>query len=271
MRPPVLPTRLNYKIGNVIGKGGFATVYECFRPNSSEPLALKIINRHTIPGTQWITVDDAVVPLEIWILMNVSHDNIIQFVDWDQDKDHVYLVTHTLVFDPSPKREIQDLYAFIETRQLSEYQAMYIFKQIVHAVAYLHDQGLVHRDIKDENILIDQQLNVRLIDFGAASFYNRGRRLSYFMGTIQYAAPEILCSKPYDPVSAEVWALGCLLYILATNRLPFSSVEQAVRHPMAVPAKPLSSSLTNLLNGMLTKDPEKRMLLDDVMEHPWFM
>ncbi len=139
------------------------------------------------------------------------------------------------------------------------------------SIAYLHSLGIVHRDIKDENILIDSNLSVKLIDFGSAAFFDipGGKRFDRFMGTIQYAAPEILRGEKYRGPEAEIWALGCCLYIMLTGQVPFSTPQQAVSQPFTLPTLPLSSSCLDLLSSMLQKSSSKRATVEKVLSHPW--
>ena len=164
---------------------------------------------------------------------------------------------------------------------LSEPQARIIFKQIMSSISYLHSLGIVHRDIKDENILIDSKMSVKLIDFGSASFFDvpGGKKFDRFMGyalasadscrTIQYAAPEILRGEKYRGPEAEVWALGCCLYIMLTGEVPFTTPQQAIQEPYTTPAAPLSNSCRHLLSTMLQKSVSGRATVAEIMAHPW--
>jgi PAS domain-containing serine/threonine kinase len=165
-----------------------------------------------------------------------------------------------------------DLFECIEKfESFTEPAARHIFSQIVEAVSHLHDIGLVHRDIKDENILIDDKFHVKLIDFGSAAFFDPTgqRKFDMFLGTKQYAAPEILLQKEYLGPEAEVWALGCCLYIILTGAVPFSSQKQAIEHPFTTPTRPLSPSCLNLLSRMLDKSADYRATLKEIKNHPW--
>eukprot|EP00914_Ancora_sagittata_P000444 GHVO01001194.1.p1 GENE.GHVO01001194.1~~GHVO01001194.1.p1 ORF type:complete len:268 (-),score=17.85 GHVO01001194.1:150-953(-) len=132
------------------------------------------------------------------------------------------------------RRPSHDLFECIEQSEdkcLSEDQARHVFAQIVDAVDYLDSLGIAHRDIKDENIVVDENLTVKLIDFGSATFSDpSGSRPYYnlFYGTTAYAASEILQKKVYQAAPAEVWTLGVLLSYLLTGSSPFPTVKDAV-------------------------------------------
>ncbi|XP_039297885.1 testis-specific serine/threonine-protein kinase 1-like, partial [Nilaparvata lugens] len=109
---------------------------------------------------------------------------------------------------------------------LSEYRTRHLFHQIVTAVQYIHSNDLSHRDLKCENILLKDELTVRITDFGFARScrdkYTNQRILSdTFCGSAAYAAPEILQGLPYNPKMYDVWSLGCILYIMLTARMPY--------------------------------------------------
>ncbi|KAJ3179282.1 hypothetical protein HK101_010053, partial [Irineochytrium annulatum] len=160
------------------------------------------------------------------------------------------------------RRNSCDLFECIELMErFTEQQAKHVFRQIVSAVAYLAALGIVHRDIKDENILIDDHFNVKLIDFGSASFADYSDGL--FLGTLQYAAPEVFEGRRHRGPEGDVWSLGCCLYIMLTGEVPFAtphdvkySAPQMPRHPAA--CKAFEGECGELMNKMLDKDMGRR-------------
>jgi PAS domain-containing serine/threonine kinase len=173
---------------------------------------------------------------------------------------------------PSQKSSAMDLFECIEQHDsFQEDKAQYIFKQIVNALSHLHEVGLVHRDVKDENILIDSNYHVKLIDFGSAAFFDPSGKTHFdtFLGTRQYAPPEVLLRKEYRGPEADVWALGCCLYIILTAALPFASIEHAISQPFTTPNRHLDLMCLDLLKRMLEKDPIKRATMKEIRKHPW--
>ncbi|KAG0311410.1 hypothetical protein BGZ99_010179 [Dissophora globulifera] len=170
------------------------------------------------------------------------------------------------------RRTSCDLFECIEHHsKFSESQARMIFKQIVECVEYLNSCGICHRDIKDENIVIDNDFKVKLIDFGSAVIIPRpqGKLFDRFYGTINYASPEILKGEKYRAESAEVWSLGILLYTILYGEVPFNDPVQAISGPYISPRVRSSSECLHLLNWMLAKSPERRATIEDVVSHPW--
>lgn len=219
-------------------------------------------------------------------LTQIQHPNIIKFIDYFVDNDICYLVTELFGFtfnEELPQysnhmkhsthtRPAMDLFEFIErNNRLSESKTRYVFRQILDAIAHLHSLGLVHRDVKDENILLSADFQVKLIDFGSVSFYNKNQKLHFsrFLGTIQYASPEILLGQSYNGPAAEIWQLGCCLYIMLTGQVPFSSAKNVISSNFAQVKVPLTDTCIGLIHGMLEKDPELRLTLEQVSNHPW--
>ncbi|KAK7045589.1 hypothetical protein VNI00_007421 [Paramarasmius palmivorus] len=180
---------------------------------------------------------------------------------------------------PRPKfsrRASHDLFECIEQsdhKRLTEEQARYVFAQIVDAVHYLDSQGVSHRDIKDENIVIDRYLKVKLIDFGSAIFVDPNEPRPYytlFYGTTAYAASEILQKKSYQAAPAEVWTLGVLLSYLLTGTSPFPSLKDAAAGRMILPdCHRMPRLAVNLMRLCLDPNPETRITIAEVRSHPW--
>ncbi|KAI8900565.1 kinase-like protein [Globomyces pollinis-pini] len=278
---------LQYSLGQELGFGGFGFVFLTTRISDGAQLACKFIFKARVPRSSWI-IDTALghCPMEVAVLKNVKHENIIEFVDYFYDDTFCYCFTkihgtawsEDVAYDDINRsgsyvrRSAMDLFECIEKyEQFSEPNAQLIFSQIVEAVHYLHNMGLVHRDIKDENILIDDQFQVKLIDFGSAQFYDPtgNRQFDMFLGTKQYASPEILLQQSYRGPESEVWALGCCLYIILTGAVPFSCPNQAIRASFTFPHRKLSSSCLDLLSRMLEKNPARRITVKEILAHPW--
>lgn len=115
-------------------------------------------------------------------------------------------------------------------KRLSEQEAAGIFKQIVEAMAYCHRNGVYHRDIKTENVLIDKYKKIKIIDFGFSVKSTPNTKLTLFCGTPNYMSPEIILKKEYLGGPSDSWALGVLLFVIAAGYFPFKgtrSVTQA--------------------------------------------
>ncbi len=170
-----------------------------------------------------------------------------------------------------------DLLEYIHTfGGLTEELASQIFKKIVDVCLYLKSINVYHCDIKAENILLNDNYEVRVIDFGSAWIipsYSPGhtsapRLFDKFYGTSSYAAPEVLLGKFYRVDRAEIWSLGILLYTMVCNSAPFGSVEQIIMGKRTE-SKKMSEECHSLLDGLFVKDPRKRMSLEEIARHPF--
>ncbi|KAI8851927.1 kinase-like domain-containing protein [Chytridium lagenaria] len=279
-------------VGACLGQGGFGMVHAATRISDGVEVAVKFILREKVPRTNWVRDDVAIVPMEVYILRRIRHENIIRFVDYFDGALHggqwsasnTSSATPSLTTDSTPsspftsspltaqRRSSCDLFECIELMErFTEEQAKHVFRQIASAVAYLTSIGIVHRDIKDENILIDDSFNVKLIDFGSASFVTHNDGL--FLGTLQYASPEIFEGHRRLGPECEVWSLGCCLYIMLTGEVPFPT-PQDVRFSRPQPLRPnvgpLSMQCSDLLARMLDKDMRRRATMAEILSHPWF-
>jgi protein-serine/threonine kinase len=142
---------------------------------------------------------------------------------------------------------------------------------------------VVHRDIKDENVVLDGEGNIKLIDFGSAAYIKSGP-FDVFVGTIgklflflnqsyadflpDYAAPEVLAGKPYRGKEQDVWALGILLYTIVYKENPFYSIDEIMDRELRVPYV-MSDDSIDLIRAMLDRDVDSRITIERVREHPW--
>ncbi|KAG8896047.1 hypothetical protein FRB99_000201 [Tulasnella sp. 403] len=178
------------------------------------------------------------------------------------------------------RRPSHDLFECIEQHKtLSEPQARYIFAQVVETVEYLDSLGISHRDIKDENLVVDKDFNVKLIDFGSAVIRDLNEPEPYytkFYGTVTFASSEILQNNPYRARPAEIWTLGVLLTFLVSGESPFPDTDYAVlgspvfseRRKDGSPIA-LSEECKDLIRGCLRCNPGERFTISEVKNHPW--
>ncbi|XP_058554622.1 PAS domain-containing serine/threonine-protein kinase isoform X2 [Neofelis nebulosa] len=231
-------------------------------PSTGE-VVVKFIKKEKVLEDCWIEDPKlGKVTLEIAILSRVEHANIIKVVDVFENQEFFQLVMEK-------HGSGLDLFAFIDRHPgLDEPLASYIFRQLVSAVAYLRSKSIIHRDIKDENIVIAEDFTIKLIDFGSAAYLEKGRLFHTFCGTIEYCAPEVLLGNPYKGPELEMWSLGVTLYTLIFEENPFCELEEtmeAVIHPPYL----VSEDLMNVLSGLLQPIPEQRTTLEKLVTDPW--
>ncbi|KAI5304326.1 hypothetical protein KEM56_006623, partial [Ascosphaera pollenicola] len=261
----------DYTILEDMGHGAYGQVKLArLKRNPAKKVVLKYVTKKRILVDTW-TRDRRLgtVPLEIHVLdylrrEGLRHPNIVEMEGFFEDDINYYIemLPHGL---PG-----MDLFDYIELRtNMTESECRSIFSQVVGAIHHLHIKALVvHRDIKDENVILDGEGQIKLIDFGSASYVKNGP-FDVFVGTIDYAAPEVLQGKSYNGKEQDIWALGILLYTIVYKENPFYNVDEILDHPLRVPYVPFSESCIDLIRGMLNRTVEKRLAIEEVMNHPW--
>ncbi|CAG8596942.1 18664_t:CDS:2, partial [Acaulospora morrowiae] len=239
-----------------LGKGAYGEVKLAYNKNDPEKkkVVLKFVTKSRILVDCWTRVKDlGTVPLEIHILhtlRSIPHPNIVQM-------------------EMGLHGEGMDLFDYIELNaSMHESEIKSIFRQVSRAIQHLHHNKIVHRDIKDENVILDKDGNVQLIDFGSSAYLKSGRKFDIFCGTIDYAAPEVLTGKRYDGPPQDIWALGILLYTLIYKENPFYNIDEIIARDLRIPYI-LSDGSIDLVKKMLDRDTDKRPSIDDVLNHPW--
>ena len=251
-----------------MGEGAYGKVVLAqHKHDSPYTVIIKCIDKERILVDTWVRDRDlGTIPSEIQImstLMREPHVNIMRIIDFFEDDKYYYL--ETPIFGDPPAI---DLFDYIEVRKgMSEHQCQSIFKQIVLAVYHLHKHGIVHRDIKDENVIVDERGIIKLIDFGSAGYTKLGP-FDVFVGTIDYASPEVLRGEKYEGKPQDIWALGILLYTMLYKENPFYNVDEIMEGDLNLPYI-ISESSMLLIKTILVRDIDSRPSITDIMEHHW--
>jgi calcium/calmodulin-dependent protein kinase I len=178
-------------------------------------VAIKKINKK-VPH---INIDN--IKKEIRIMKLCKHKNIVQLIDVFEDKESIYIVMEYLSGGDLYARYCSKEYHFKEERVRT------IFKQILDAVRYMQELGIIHRDLKLENILFENEIedsNIKIADFGLSALQGPFQDATDVLGTLHYVAPEVLANKPYD-YSVDLWSLGVILFVLVTGCYPFDALN----------------------------------------------
>ncbi|KAK6109539.1 Serine/threonine-protein kinase pim-3 domain protein [Brugia pahangi] len=255
-----------YKLGPELGRGGFGTVYSGFRVIDGLPVAVKYVSRNNVTGWQKIPSTDMKLPMEIVLLMKCTKIlGVIQMYDWFERPDGFLIVMER----PSP---CQDLFDYIsEHGALDERIARSFFKQVVDTVKACEDANVVHRDIKDENLIVNLKTgHLKLVDFGSGAFYKtKDQKFTDFEGTRVYSPPEWILRSEYDSCKATVWSLGILLYDMVCGDIPFHRDEDIVCRGPLVWRRHVSKCCKNLIMECLKYDADERCDLEYIRHHPW--
>uniref|UniRef100_A0A667XDT4 PAS domain-containing serine/threonine-protein kinase n=1 Tax=Myripristis murdjan TaxID=586833 RepID=A0A667XDT4_9TELE len=253
----------DYQPLKAMGKGAFGFVWKALRRCDGQEVIVKFIKKGMIVSDCW--VDDPMlgrVSQEIALLTRVQHHNIVKVLEVFENGSYFQMVMEK-------HGDGLDLFEFIDKQpRLDEPLASYIFRQLVAAVFYLRAKNILHRDIKDENIIIDKCFHIRLIDFGSAALLAPGKLFYNFCGTLEYCSPEVLQGNPYEGPELEMWSLGVLLYTLLFSENPFCGVGEILEAKFKPPF-PVSQELHGVLCGLLHPDPDQRMTLDQLLLQSW--
>ncbi|CAK6972241.1 maternal embryonic leucine zipper kinase [Scomber scombrus] len=254
-----------YEVYDTIGSGGFAKVKLGRHILTGEKVAIKIMNKKDLGD------DLPRVKVEIEAMKNLSHQHICRLYQVIETSTQIFMI-----LEYCPGGELFDY--IIAKDRLSEEETRVFFRQIVSALAYVHSQGYAHRDLKPENLLIDEDHNLKLIDFGLCAKPKGG--LSYELmtccGSPAYAAPELIQGKAYIGSEADVWSMGVLLFALLCGYLPFDDDNCMVLYRKISRGKYdnpqwLSPGSILLLNQMMQVDPKRRITVRQLLNHPWVM
>lgn len=159
-------------------------------------------------------------------------------------------------------------------RRIAETEACKFFQQLISAIEYLHSVGCAHRDVKPSNILVDADMNLKLIDFGLGNLYGDDQLLKTACGSPCYAAPELISGDRYEPLLVDIWSSGVTLYVMLYGLLPFDEDDKGALYKKILDCDyklPSSTSevARDLVRGILVRNPDKRISVEDIKNHPW--
>ena len=253
-----------YTQKSTIGKGTFGKVKLGINKESGEKAAIKILEKAKI-----VTKDDEErVDREISILNRLSHLNVVKIFDIKETKERYYIFMEYC--------DKGELFNYIVDRQhLSEDEASYFYYQLINGLEYIHSKNIVHRDLKPENLLLSKGNILKIIDFGLSNFYN-GKPLSTPCGSPCYASPEMVSGNKYNGCRIDVWSTGIILYAMIYGYLPFEDPDNEVLFQKILECKPdmpggVSASAVDLMNRIMVTNPDKRITIDKIKEHSFYL
>jgi MAP/microtubule affinity-regulating kinase len=256
----------DYILGKQIGKGSYAIVRQAVHRDTKEQVAVKVYDKYRLVDR----TKKLGVRREIQIMEKLNHCYVVKLYESLESAKQIQIVMEQV-----KGLSLLNYLRKQPGRRLGEDEGRRVFRQVLQGMEYCHSQDVVHRDLKLENLLLDESDNVRIIDFGFATCYP-DKKVKLFCGTPSYMAPEIVGRKEYRGQPADVWALGVLLFAMLTGSFPFKGLTDAdlykkiQRGVYSVPADvPLPAKY--IIEQMLRLDPAQRPSISEVLKDEWFI
>jgi len=248
----------------ILGQGYFAVVKVGKDRKTHERVAVKLVNKSLVEKEETLAN-------EIGILGSIDHPNVVSMKAIFDTDDILFIVMELM--------EGGELYEEIVKRKtFTEKDAAEITRQLCEALLYLHERGIVHRDLKLENLLLKKRnsLEIKLADFGLSKLYS-GQALQTACGTPFYVAPDVLLGTGYGP-AVDMWSVGVLIYVLLSGRLPFAADSDAELFRLIIAGNlvwkspqfdTVSSDGKDLISKLIVVEPDDRWTAKQALEHPW--
>ncbi len=252
----------NYSINNndLIGRGSFSEVYRGTKNNTE--YAIKIVNSIT-----------SKIKLEVDILKKISHINIIKLYDHFYYDNKLYLV-----FDRckhSLEKEINNNYLLINNKRKTAW-----IRQLLSGILYLHNNKIMHRDIKLQNILLTYDDKIKIIDFGFARYFDINNLMNTICGSPLYMSPEIFSNNSYD-YKSDYWSIGVVCYNILVGKMPYNAknlidLTSKIKNiiDIKIPKNIVNlydSNLIDLVESLLIISKKYRITLDELNVHPFII
>ena len=252
-----------YMVGKVVGVGSYGKVRAAWHRLTGGKVAIKTYDKGKLSDpAHWKRVHS-----EIKIMEQVSHPRIARMYEAVETPKRMHLIMECL--------DGGNLCSYVKAKKrLSEEESKRIFFQIAQAMDHLHSLGVSHRDVKLENVLFDNNRNIKLIDFGFSTVCQAGKKLKVFCGTPSYMAPEIVRRLEYEGRPVDIWSMGILLYALLCGCFPFRAksypdlYRRIARGTFSIPDE-LSAPVKDLLRQLLGTEISQRITSGPILRHPW--
>ncbi|XP_029160942.1 serine/threonine-protein kinase PLK4 [Nylanderia fulva] len=256
-----------YEVLNLLGKGGYGSVYRAKCLCSGMEVAIKMIDKKMMHAAGMVDR----VNQEVGIHSRLKHPAILELYTCFEDANYVYLI-----LELCHNGELQRFLKAQGAKALPEEHAARIIRQVVQGLLYLHSHQILHRDMSLSNLLLTKDMQVKIADFGLATQLSKPDEKHLTMcGTPNYISPEVATRSSHGP-EADVWSLGCMLYTLLVGKPPFdtdavkSTLTRVVMADYVMPPY-LSDNAKDLIDKLLKKNPKDRISLRDIHKHPFIM
>lgn len=247
-----------YTICEEIGRGTFSCVHRCIYKPSHMQCVVKVIPKELITNE----ADYDLICREVHVLSSLSHPNIVRYFLFTEDNLNFYIFMELCM-----GRTLLD--KLNQEGKLVDDQVRPIFGQLASAISYLHNRGIAHRDLKLENVIVDNTNKVKIIDFGLSNYIEENQLLTTYCGSLHYASPEVIMQRPYEGEKTDIWSLGVMLYSMLVGVLPWplDNVNNMISAIMSghyvIPAF-MNPDAANLIKNMLNINSDMRATIEQV-------
>ncbi|KAL4395068.1 hypothetical protein HN51_022961 [Arachis hypogaea] len=257
-----------YEILELAGVGASAKVYHARRVDTGESVAVKAVSKRQLSTRDGYAEQ---IEREISIMRRMHHPHTVRLFEVLATKAKIYYVMEYAAGGELLRR-------VSSAGRMTENLARRYFQQLISAVAYCHSHGVFHRDLKLENLLVDENMDLKVTDFGLSagrSQFGPDGLLHTICGTPAYVAPEILAKKGYRGGSVDIWSCGVILFTIVAGYLPFNDYNitllyrKIYRGQFRYP-KWVSCDFKRFVSRLLDRDPETRITIDEILKDPWF-
>jgi calcium/calmodulin-dependent protein kinase I len=262
-----------YKEIKELGKGKFGVVKLCENKTTKLKVAVKIISKEQMNDADKILLNN-----ELEIMKLVSHPNIVSLIDLFETNDNIYIVMDFY------KGGDLSSYIFKDDELISEKHLSRIIYQLSLGLKYIHQYGIVHRDLKTDNIMLSDNSRkpvVKIMDFGLSKILGAKETADEGYGTLVFVAPEVLMRQPYNK-AIDIWGVGVITYYALAGVLPFDNenddeediASQIVYADVEFPTKywrHRSKEAIDFIRRCLIKEPERRITINEMLTHPWIV
>ncbi|KAJ7403706.1 hormonally up-regulated neu tumor-associated kinase-like protein [Willisornis vidua] len=260
----------NYLVGKMINKGSFAKVMEGLHIPTGEKVAIKVIDKKKAKQDSYVLKN---MKREPRIHQLIKHPNIVQLYETLETDNSYYMVMELCLGGDLLDR-------ICDKKRLAEWEVRRYIRQILFAVEHLHCRGIVHRDLKIENFLLDEYNNIKIVDFGlsnTAKFEGVSQELLHTQcGSPAYAAPELLAHRRYGP-KVDVWSIGVSMFAMLTGTLPFTvepfNIKLLHQKMLIGEISPIPSDISpgavHFMQSLLEPDPAKRPGVKEAIKDKW--
>ncbi|KAL0239247.1 hypothetical protein PCE1_004935 [Barthelona sp. PCE] len=251
--------------GRTLGSGSFSKVVQAVDSENNRQVAIKILSRSLLVEQNLVEQ----VNREIKCLTMLDHPHIVNLLDLLTSKKRIFVVVELMAGELFAK--------LVKVGKFSTRTARKYFRQLISALAYMHGLGIAHRDIKPENLLLSQDDNLKISDFGLSNVTNTDNPslMSTHCGTPNYVAPEVTRKGRYDAFVADIWSCGVVLFVFLCGYLPFedrsfTGLFYKIRNAIFTFPDDIDHEARDLIVKILEPNPNERITLEGIQEHPWF-